>query len=67
MTRGVAGTWNGRHGYSHDRRARKREEGLCFDCQKVPRGATIRCEPCRKKHNLEANKARAAKRKRELE
>ena len=55
--RGVAGTWNGKHGYHHDRRITKREEGMCFSCQRRPAGATIRCEPCRRKHNVKAREA----------
>jgi hypothetical protein len=57
--RGVSGTWNGEHGWQHDRRSRLREEGMCFNCLRRPRGPTIRCEKCRKKHNAKMRAATA--------
>ena len=55
MARGVAGTWNGDHGYQHEHRMSNREAGRCINCSR-PRGHTIRCEPCRVKHNRESTR-----------
>ncbi len=58
--RGVAGTWNGAHGAQHDHRLQNRERGLCINCSR-PRGSTIRCELCRRRHNAEVVRAKKSK------